>query len=94
MQAFVPNDIVKSKLGTKFLILKVKSFEETTKSLSIIYAAFNINTKQEATLRVSSIQPSNFMLISKDELPEEEKNFNVEDAWNVLLTGDKIDAEA
>ena len=94
MQAFVPNDIVKSKLGTKFLILKVKSFEETTKSLDIIYAAFNVNTKQEATLRVSSIQPSNFMLISKDELPEEEKNFNVEDAWNVLLPGDKTDAEA
>ena len=84
MEAFVPNDIVKSKLGTKFLILKPKSFEDTTRSLDIIYSAFNMNLKQEATLRVSSKHPGNFMLLSRDELPEEEKNFNVEDAWKIM----------
>ena len=94
MQAFVPNDIVKSKLGTKFLIIKPKSFEDTTRSLEIIYSAFNMNLKQEATLRVSSKHPDNFMLLSRDELPEKEKNFNVEDACNALLPGDNIDAEA
>ena len=85
MQAFVPNDIVKSKLGTKFLILKPKSFEDTTRSLDIIYSAFNMNLKQEAILRVSSKHPDNFMLLSRDELPDEDKNFNVEDAWNILI---------
>lgn len=92
MQAFVPNDIVKSKLGTKFLILKPKSFEDTTRSLDIIYSAFNMNLKREAILRVSSKHPDNFMLLSRDELLDEDKNFNVEDAWNVLLFGEKIDA--
>ncbi len=91
MQAFVPNDIVKSKLGTKFLILKPKSFEDTTRSLDIIYSAFNMNLKQEATIRVSSKHPDSFMLLSRDELPDEEKQLNVEDAWNVLF-GEEIDA--
>lgn len=79
MQAFVPNDIVKSKLGTKFLIIKPLSFEETTRSLDIIYAAFNMSLKQEAKLRISSKTPDNFILLSRDELQDEEKNFNVED---------------
>ena len=80
MNAFIPNDIVKSKLGTKFLIIKPKSFEPTTNSLDIIYLAFNMNLKQEATLRVSSKHPDNFMLLSRDDLLDEEKTFNIEAA--------------
>ena len=83
MEAFIPNDIVKSKLGTKFLILKPKSFECTTDSLDIIYLAFNMNLKQEAIVRTSSKHPDNFVLLSRDELPDEEKHLNVEaiESW-------------
>ena len=84
MEAFVPNEIVKSKLGTKFLILKCTGAYSNNDTLELSYDAFNLCTKTKSLLHISSKLSGSFSVIPRDELPDNEKDFTIADALKVL----------